>query len=221
MKPSGSPGPTAHRRGATVAAALMLAALPALSSGAVGTAEVGATPASATASPSSAALDELLRLLAAHRHGHVRFTEVQYLKLLDRPLESTGELLYEAPDRLEKRTLTPKVETLLLERGVLSARRGRHTYVLPEHDYPQVVPFIESIRATLAGDRATLERWFQVEFEGELSHWSLRLLPRDPSLAAVVTDIRISGERDAVRTVQIRESDGDRSLLTVGAEVSP
>jgi Outer membrane lipoprotein carrier protein LolA-like len=221
VRPGGSCGSTAAARGTTAAAALMLAAWPALCAGAVGAAEGAAAPGVATASPSSATLDELLRLLAAHRHGHVRFTEVEYLKLLDRPLESTGELLYEAPDRLEKRTLTPKVETLLLERGVLSARRGRHTYVLPEHDYPQVVPFIESIRATLAGDRATLERWFQLQFEGELSHWSLRLLPRDPSLAAVVTDIRICGERDAVRTVEIRQSDGDRSLLTVGAEVSP
>jgi hypothetical protein len=172
-------------------------------------------------SPPPPAFDELLALLAARRHDHVRFTEVQYLSVLDRPLESSGELLYEAPDRLEKRTLQPKPETLLLEHGVLSARRGRHTYVLPVRDYPQVVPFIESIRATLAGDRATLERFFHVAFEGELGHWTLELTPRDASLAATVKDIRIGGERDAVRTVEIRQSDGDRSVLTVGAEVAP
>jgi hypothetical protein len=188
---------------------------------AVPASEAGAAAPVASAPPSSPAFAELLELLAAHRSGHVRFSEVEYLQLLDRPLESSGELLYEAPDRLEKRTQRPKPETLLLDHGVLSARRGRHTYVLPLRDYPQVVPFIESIRATLAGDRATLERWFHIEFEGELAHWSMELRPLDPSLASVVKDIRIAGERDAVRTVEIRQSDGDRSVLTVGAEVGP
>jgi len=31
------------------------------------------------------------------------FTEMQHLAMLERPLESSGELLYDAPDRLEKR----------------------------------------------------------------------------------------------------------------------
>jgi outer membrane lipoprotein-sorting protein len=167
------------------------------------------------------AFDELLKLLAARRHGHVTFTEVQQLAMLDRPLQSSGELLYEAPDRLEKRTLKPKAEILVLEHGVLTARRGHRTYVMELRDYPQVVPFVESIRATLAGDRAALERTFRVQFDGTLAHWTLLLVPVDASLAGAVKDIRIEGERDAIRTVEIRHSDGDRSLLTIGPEVPP
>ena len=47
--------------------------------------------------------------------------------------------------------------------------------------YPQVVPFIESIRATLAGDRAALEQIFKVDFEGSFEHWTLELVPLDAS----------------------------------------
>jgi hypothetical protein len=141
--------------------------------------------------------------------------------MLDRPLESSGELLYEAPDRLEKRTLKPKAQTLILEHGVLTARRGHRTYVMELRDYPQVVPFVESIRATLAGDRAALERFFRVQFDGTLGAWTLLLVPVDATLAGAVKDIRIEGERDAVRTVEIRQSDGDRSLLSIGPEVLP
>ena len=166
-------------------------------------------------------LDELLKLLAARQHGHVAFTEVQQLAVLERPLESSGELEYEAPDRLVKRTLRPKAETLTLDHGVLSAQRGHRTYVLELRAYPQVVPFVESIRATLAGDRATLERLFNVGFDGTLAGWTLRLAPRDAALAAAVRDIRISGERAAIHTVEIRQSDGDRSLLTLGPELTP
>jgi hypothetical protein len=166
-------------------------------------------------------LDELLKLLAARQHGHVAFTEVQQLAVLERPLESSGELEYEAPERLVKRTLRPKAETLTLDHGVLSAQRGHRTYVLELRAYPQVVPFVESIRATLAGDRATLERLFNVGFDGTLAGWTLQLVPRDAALAAAVRDIRISGERAAIHTVEIRQSDGDRSLLTLGPELTP
>jgi hypothetical protein len=177
-----------------------------------------AAAAQTTAPP---AFDELLQLLAARRHGHVTFTEVQHLAMLDRPLESSGELLYEAPDRLEKRTLKPKAQTLILEHGVLTARRGHRTHVMELRDYPQVVPFVESIRATLAGDRAALERYFRVQFDGTLAHWTLLLVPVDATLAGAVKDIRIEGERDVVRTVEIRQRDGDRSLLSIGPEVPP
>ena len=164
---------------------------------------------------------ELLGLLAARRHGRVSFTEVHQMAMLERPLRSSGELLYEAPDHLEKRTLEPRRETLILEHGVLTAQRGHRTHVLRLRDYPQVVPFVESIRATLAGDRAALEHYFQVQFSGDLGHWVLELVPIDATLARTVRDIRISGERATIRSVEIRQSDGDRSLLTIGAEVPP
>lgn len=177
-----------------------------------------AASAQASATP---AFDELLQLLAARRHGHVTFTEVQQLAMLDRPLKSSGELLYDAPDRLEKRTLKPKARTLVLEHGVLTARRGQRSYLMELREYPQVAPFVESIRATLAGDRAALERLFRVQFDGTLAHWTLLLVPLDATLAGAVRDISIQGERDVIRTVQIRHSDGDRSLLTLGPEIPP
>jgi Outer membrane lipoprotein carrier protein LolA-like len=178
------------------------------------------TPDSSAAAPSGA-FDELLRLLAARRHGRVAYTEVHEMAMLERPLTSSGELVYEAPDHLEKRTLTPKPETLVLDHGVLTARRGQHTRVLALRDYPQLVPFVESIRATLAGDRAALEHFFRVDFTGDLEHWTLRLVPADDSVAHTVADIRIAGERAAIRTVEIRLADGDRSLLTIGPALPP
>src|SRR5262249_25622559 len=105
--------------------------------------------------------------------------------------------------------------------GTLSARRGRHSYQLELGAYPQVAPLVESIRATLAGDRATLERLFHLSFEGSLEHWTLTLSPRDPTLARVIDHIRIVGQRDAVHSVEIRQQDGDRSLLTLGPELAP
>ena len=190
---------------------------------AVGVATLALAAACAAAAQTAAApaFDELLQLFALRRHGHVAFTEVQQLAMLERPLKSSGELLYDAPDRLEKRTLKPRAQTLVLEHGVLTARRGQHTYVMELREHPQVAPFVESIRATLSGDRAALERSFRVQFDGTLAHWTLRLVPVDAGLAGAVQDIRIQGERDVIRTVQIRHGDGDTSLLTLGPEIPP
>jgi outer membrane lipoprotein-sorting protein len=179
-----------------------------------------ALPAAAQ-SATAPALDQVLQLLAAQRHGHVSFTEVHQLAMLERPLKSSGELLYEAPDHLEKRTLQPRAEVLLLDHGVLTAQRGHHRYVLSLRDYPQVVPFVESIRATLAGDRAALERFFTLKFTGSVDHWTLTLLPTDATVARTVKQIRIEGERGAIHTVEIAETDGDASVLTIGPELSP
>lgn len=171
--------------------------------------------------PAPAGLDQLLQLFATRRHGHVSFTEVHEFAMLKRPLQSSGELLYDAPDHLEKRTLSPRPETLTLDHGILTARQGQHSRQLRLEDYPQVVPFVESIRATLAGDRAALERYFRVQFNGTLESWSLLLTPSDAQVSRTVQQIRLSGSGERLQTVEIRLADGDRSLLTVGPDISP
>jgi hypothetical protein len=118
-------------------------------------------------------LDQLMALLAQRSHGRVSFEEEDHVALLDRPIRSSGELLYERPDRLEKRTLAPKRADIALQGGTVTLESGRRKRVLALRDYPQLAPFIESLRATLAGDRAALERGFQVGFEGNLERWTL------------------------------------------------
>jgi len=172
------------------------------------------------AAAAQADLDRVMGQLAQRKHGHVTFVEEHFISMLDRPLESSGELLYDAPDRLEKRTLKPKPESLVLEHNTLTAHRGRRTYELDLRAYPQVVPLIDSIRATLAGDRQSLERLFKISFAGDLERWTLQLEPSDPAVARSVKQIRIEGARDAIHSVEIQQSDGDRSLLTIGPDVT-
>src|ERR1700720_3396338 len=123
-------------------------------------AALGSRDAAANSAPQAAMndLDAVLGLLAMRRHGRVEFIEQQFLAILDHPIESSGELRYDAPDHLEKRTLLPRPETLVLAGGVLTGERGGRRRVLDLLRCPQILPFVESIRATLAGDRSALER---------------------------------------------------------------
>jgi Outer membrane lipoprotein carrier protein LolA-like len=188
---------------------LVLAGLSALSGGA------------AADSRSAPDLDAVMSLLAARRHGRVEFVEQQFLAILNHPVESSGELRYDAPDRLEKRTLLPHPEDLVLSGGVLTMERGGHSRVLDLQRYPQIQPFIESIRATLAGDRSALERIFRVDFAGDVQRWSLTLVPLDSRLTRNVKQVQIDGSRDQLLRVEIRQADGDRSLMTLRAPAAP
>lgn len=168
-----------------------------------------------TAAPS--ALDALMRLLAQRRHGVAEFSQQQFLSVLKHPLVSSGLLLYEAPDHLEQRTLKPHPQSLVVDHGLVTLQLGERERTLRLADYPQLLPLVESVRATLAGDRAALEREFKLEFSGALAHWELLLVPRDPALALQLRHIRLSGEGDAISEVEVLQSSGDRSLMRITA----
>lgn len=162
-----------------------------------------------------------MRLLSLRQHGRVDFVEQHFLAVLKRPTESSGELRYDAPDRLEKRTLQPHAETLLLAGGILTIERGHSRRVLDLHAFPQVQPFVESIRATLAGDRGALERMFDIEFGGSVDRWAMSLVPLQDKVKESVAEVRIDGARDQLLRVEIRQPDGDRSLLTLRPAARP
>jgi hypothetical protein len=166
-------------------------------------------------------LQELMRLLAARRHGQVDFVEQHFLAVLKRPVESYGVMIYDAPQRLEKRTVEPRPERLVLDGEELTIERKGHTHVLDLAAYPSILPFIESLRATLAGDLPALERVFNVDFAGTLERWTLTLSPRDSKVSKTVSEVRIDGSRDALLKVEILEANGDRSLMTLRARPAP
>jgi hypothetical protein len=160
-------------------------------------------------------LGALMALLAQRQHGVAEFQQQQFLAVLKHPLDSSGLLFYDAPDHLEQRTLKPHPQRVVVDHGVVTLQLGGRERTLRLADYPQLVPLIESVRATLAGDRAALEREFVLQFSGELAHWQLLLVPRDATLAAQVQRIRLSGARDAINEVEVQQADGDRTLMHI------
>jgi outer membrane lipoprotein-sorting protein len=166
-------------------------------------------------------IDQLMRGLAQTRSDHASFVEKKSIAMLDKPVESSGELFYTAPDYLEKRTLKPKPESMILDHGTLVIERGRQKHQLQLQDYPELAAFIDSIRGTLAGERKALERNYRLSLDGSAEHWTLQLLPTDEKMQAVVKRIRIAGVFDAVRSIEITQADGDSSLMLIEKLATP
>src|SRR3954470_17212963 len=111
-------------------------------------------------------LAQLMQSFAQQQGGRVLFSEKKHIALLDRPVESSGELIYQPPARLEKRTLKPQVESLVLDRDMLIVERGKQKHTLQLAQYPEVAAVVDSIRDTLAGNLKALERQYRVDLQG-------------------------------------------------------
>lgn len=162
-------------------------------------------------------VQRLMRELGQVKTANARFIERRHLALLTAPLESSGNLVYVAPDRLEKHTLRPRPESLVLEREQLTIeskdRNLRRTLLLQDH--PVIWAFVESIRSTLAGDLSTLSRFYQVGLDGGERRWRLTLRPNEPRMQDMVSEIRISGDRGVINAIEMIETGGDRSVMTI------
>jgi len=160
-------------------------------------------------------LQRVMHLLGAQRHRQARFVERQYLAVLDRPLESRGELIYDAPDRLEQRTLQPRRENMIVAGEQLIVDHGGRRRVLDLRAYPQIAPFIDSVRDTLAGNCPALARSFAIDFRGDVRSWTLLLTPKAAAPARAVSQIRIDGAGGDLLRVEIRRPDGDHSSMRI------
>ncbi|WP_277189683.1 LolA-related protein [Caballeronia sp. BR00000012568055] len=172
----------------------------------------------AVASPARAAennwtLDRLMNTLGAKKSGRAHFTETRYLKIAQQPLESSGELVFNAPDHLEKHTVSPKPENLVVDGDMLTVDRNGHKTTVPLRNYPELGAFIESIQATLAGNRFALEKAYKVSVDGHGDEWTMTLIPTDSRMVAKVASIVLAGTGDSLTRVEIKQADGDHSLM--------
>lgn len=167
-------------------------------------------------------LPQLMRGLAQVRSASARFTECKTMKMLNAPLASSGMLTYLAPDRIQKITLSPIPARFVLDHDRVTISGGpdhqTHTFLLSQ--YPQIGGLVEGIRATLAGDLATLNRFYVVQFSGTARRWQILLQPKNAGLTHFLRWIRIEGSENRISAIDTESSDGDRSEMNVVEDTS-
>ena len=173
---------------------------------------------SAAAADAAWAPAELLAELRLVKSVSANFLERKYLSVLTQRLEISGTLSYTAPDRLEKITTEPFRETFLLYgQTVTGVQSNGRRYSMTLSDHREVASLVEGMRATLAGDLPTLTRYYRIGLSGDRANWHLNLVPKDPRALAKISRLLISGTGAQVRTVELSETDGDRSEMVISA----
>ena len=105
----------------------------------------GSSAPSAAAAAPGWDVPRLMQLLARHPTGRATFTETKTIALLDEPVVSSGELLYSPPDRLEKHTLQPEAESMIINGKNLTLVQGGQRRELRLPQYPEVEALVAAI----------------------------------------------------------------------------
>jgi Outer membrane lipoprotein carrier protein LolA-like len=160
-------------------------------------------------------LDDLMAHLAQASQRRGTFVEEKSFPALAQPLRSTGHLAYVRPSYLEKITIEPQPERLVVEGDQLFIDTGNgRPRKLELGDQPEISALIDTIRGVLSGDLATLRQSYDMQGTGSLHDWRVVLHPRNPALAKLVREVRIAGGDD-IRTIESVQPDGGTDRLTI------
>ena len=160
-------------------------------------------------------LVQLMQALAQVKAGEGTFVERRTVQMLERTLESSGRIAFEAPDTFVRETIKPRRESVKVIGNNVTMSQGNRSRTVSLDASPEASLIFEAIRGTLTGNREALEKHFKATVTGSAERWSLELVPREVLLRELVVSIRMSGLRALVREVLVVMADGDRSVMTI------
>jgi outer membrane lipoprotein-sorting protein len=158
---------------------------------------------------------QLMQLLAQSKHIKAQFVETKHVKVLDSTIDSSGELLFKAPSRLEKHTLKPRAELLKIDGNTVAIEKGNFKRNMSLNDYPDIASLVQSLTATFRGDQAALEQFFNWTLTGPLDSWRLSLKPKSQKLYVTLREIKLTGQGNYVSQVETILTDGDFSVMSL------
>lgn len=151
-----------------------------------------------------AVLTEIAARLAKTPITQGDFHQQKHLKVLHKPLISSGTFTYHQSKGVIWKTLTPVASLLLVNESRLLTGQGE-----------QAVPaaFGKVFKAVLGGDLAALTDGFSVTGTDQKTTWLLELTPKDEMLKKIISTMVLSGDTE-LRGLEIREAGGNITRIT-------
>jgi outer membrane lipoprotein-sorting protein len=131
------------------------------------------------------------------------FQQVKQLKILRKPLQSTGTFTYHQSKGVIWKTLTPVASLLLVNDTHLLTGQGEQA--LP-------ATFGKVFKALLGGDLKQLSDGFSITGSDKEPVWQLELKPKDELLMKIISFIVLSGDTE-LRLLEIQEAGGNLTRI--------
>lgn len=166
------------------------------------------------------AVEQLGKIITGVPDHTAKFHETRRLTLLSEPVELEGRLVFHAPDRLEKHTLVPQREDLVVDGQWVNVSLPDQNTEMRFNiaDDPVLHGLLFSLQSLLNGKPENLSRIFTLEAWGDSSHWTLRLKPVSAEMKKRLQILRVTGEGRWLRTIELWETSGDYMIMTIDAE---
>jgi outer membrane lipoprotein-sorting protein len=132
------------------------------------------------------------------------FQQEKRLKILRKPLISTGSFTYSQSKGVIWKTLTPIPSLLLVNDAHLLTGQGE-----------QAVPpaFGKVFKAMLGADLQQLSDGFIITGEDKKSAWTLQLTPKDELLKKIISSIVLNGDTE-LRGLDMQEVNGNTTRIS-------
>jgi Outer membrane lipoprotein carrier protein LolA-like len=136
------------------------------------------------------------------------------------PLLSSGRLRFVAPDHLEMIVDNPEAESFIYDDGVLSFNKAGEepTDQISVDSNLLLSAMFSALIGTLSGNADELKRVFFVKFEAEGCNWRMGLTPKSKRVLEKVLEMELRGMEQHIDEVEIRQANGDYSLLRITEE---
>ncbi|MDD9852271.1 MAG: outer membrane lipoprotein carrier protein LolA [Gammaproteobacteria bacterium] len=167
-------------------------------------------------------LPALMKELGGIRLIDAAFTEQKQAEFLSGgEFAVSGEMHFKAPHTLRRIVTKPYRESIIIDESTVIIKRmdskneTDKVRFIEIDSHPSIRLFIDSMRATMAGDLATVLEIYEVELSGDRGEWSLRLVPQRKALKKFINAVDVTGSANRISTLLVHEDDGTRSLITL------
>ncbi len=149
-----------------------------------------------------------------------RFEQQKQLRILQRPLRTSGVMLYHANQGVCWHTETPVVSTLVLEpdqlRQLGDGEGDGNELVIGASEQPALFGFTQLFFSLLAGRVDGAAEQFELRVAGDAADWRIGLLPRSALLQRFIARMQLDGGQQVAQVV-VTDPDGDRTLINFSA----
>ena len=132
------------------------------------------------------------------------FQQEKHLKILSRPLMSSGLFTYDQSKGVIWKTLVPAPSLLLVNESQRISGQG-------EQNVPAA--FGKVFKAMLGGDLNELTEGFLLTGEHKNNTWQLQLTPTDQFLQKIISTITLSGDSE-LRALELQEVTGNFTRIS-------
>lgn len=153
-----------------------------------------ANPVLADDTRDSTVVSQVAAQLGRARGVRARFTQTQTLRSMQRPLVSTGTLLFSRERGVIWQIEQPlRLTYVVTEAGVRTLDAAGKPVPGSQRNAAGIAQVSRMMRAMLGGDLSAMYSQFDVAAQGTPAHWRLRLTPTQPQLAQALRGLDLHG----------------------------
>lgn len=134
-------------------------------------------------------LVSLLAELSSRRVVRNRYVQKKTLKVLRRPLISSGTMLYSHENGVYWQVASPVSSELVMTKDKVLQRVDGQETVIKASQHPLAFQFSQLLFSLFSGDRQRLEKVFEFRFVEESGVWQIALVPRSADFRSIISSV--------------------------------